>query len=149
MPYLYAPSVAVANPVFEDVSVSKDLNHSVPDDGYAEYHGIYAPMDGVALHALTNAYVLGPDQYLYAVSDLPENQTMLALRAYFVLNFPSSAGAAPRHIAKVVFNYQETEVATGIENTIDNEQNTKILRDGQLLIIREGKTYNAQGQLIK
>ncbi len=149
VPYLYAPSVAVANPVFEDVSVSKDLNHSVPDDGYAEYHGIYAPMDGVALHALTNAYVLGPDQYLYAVSDLPENQTMLALRAYFVLNFPSSAGAAPRHIAKVVFNYQETEVATGIENTIDNEQNTKILRDGQLLIIREGKTYNAQGQLIK
>ena len=149
VPYLYAPSVAVANPVFEDVSVSKDLNHSVPDDGYAEYHGIYAPMDGVALHALTNAYVLGPDQYLYAVSDLPESQTMAALRAYFVLNFPSSAGAAPRHIAKVVFNYQETEVATGIENTIDNEQNTKILRDGQLLIIREGKTYNAQGQLIK
>lgn len=149
VPYLYAPSVAVANPVFEDVSVSKDLNHSVPDDGYAEYHGIYAPMDGVALHALTKAYVLGPDQYLYAVSDLPESQTMAALRAYFVLNFPSSAGAAPRHIAKVVFNYQETEVATGIENTIDNEQNTKILRDGQLLIIREGKTYNAQGQLIK
>ena len=52
-------------------------------------------------------------------------------------------------MAKVVFNYQETEVATGIENTMDNVQNAKILRDGQLLIIREGKTYNAQGQLIK
>lgn len=148
VPYLYAPNVAVANPVFEGVEVSATLNPTVADS-YAEYHGIYAPMYGVALRALTNAYVLGPDQYLYAVSDLPENQTMLALRAYFVLNFPSSAGAAPRHIAKVVFNYQETEVATGIENTIDNEQNTKILRDGQLLIIREGKTYNAQGQLIK
>jgi len=148
VPYLYAPNVAVANPVFEGVEVSATLNPTVADS-YAKYYGIYAPMDGNALHALTNAYVLGPDQYLYAVSDLPENQTMLALRAYFVLNFPSSAGAAPRHIAKVVFNYQETEVATGIENTIDNELNTKILRDGQLLIIREGKTYNAQGQLIK
>ena len=74
---------------------------------------------------------------------------MAALRAYFVLNFPPSAGAAPRRVAQVVFNSQETEVATGIENAIDNEQNAKILRDGQLLIIREGKMYNAQGKLIK
>ncbi len=148
VPYLYEPSAAVANPTFESVEVSAALNPTVADS-HAEYHGIYAPMDGSALHALTNAYVLGPDQYLYDVSDLPDNQTMGALRAYFVLNFPSSAGAAPKRLAKVVFNYEETEILTGIENTIDNEQNAKILRDGQLLIIREGKTYNAQGQLIK
>ena len=101
------------------------------------------------MHEKTNAYVLGSDQYLYAVSDLPDTQTMKALRAYFVLDFPSATPGAPKRLAKVVFNSQETEVATGIENTIDDEQNTKILRDGQLLIIREGKTYNAQGQLIK
>ena len=148
VPYLYEPSAAVANPTFEGVEVSAALNPTVADS-HAEYHGIYAPMDGNALHALTNAYVLGPDQYLYAVDDLPANQTMLALRAYFVLNFPSAAPGAPKRLAKVVFNYEETEILTGIENTIDDEQNTKILRDGQLLIIREGKTYNAQGQLIK
>ena len=148
VPYLYEPSADVANPVFTDVTVSQTL-HPADADSYAKYYGIYAPMDGAALHALTNAYVLGPDQYLYAISDLPENQTMAALRAYFVLNFPSAASGAPRHVAKVVFNYQETEVATGIENTMDNVQNAKILRDGQLLILREGKTYNAQGQLIK
>ena len=148
VPYLYEPSAAVANPTFESVEVSATLNPTVADS-YAKYYGIYAPMDGDALHAKDNAYVLGPDQYLYAVSDLPANQTMLALRAYFVLHFPPSAGAAPRRVAQVVFNSQETEVATGIENTIDNEQNAKILRDGQLLIIREGKMYNAQGQLIK
>ena len=148
VPYLYEPSAAVANPTFEGVEVSAALNPTVADS-HAEYHGIYAPLDGNALHALTNAYVLGPDQYLYAVSDLPDNQTMAALRAYFVLNFPSSASAAPRRLAKVVFNYEEAEILTGIENTIDDEQNAKILRDGQLLIIREGKTYNAQGQLIK
>lgn len=148
VPYLYEPSAAVANPTFESVEVSATLNPTVADS-YAKYYGIYAPMDGDALHAKDNAYVLGPDQYLYAVSDLPANQTMAALRAYFVLNFPPSAGAAPRRVAQVVFNSQETEVATGIENAIDNEQNAKILRDGQLLIIREGKMYNAQGQLIK
>lgn len=148
VPYLYEPSAAVANPTFEGVEVSAALNPTVADS-HAEYHGIYAPMDGDALHALTDAYVLGPDQYLYDVSDLPENQTMGALRGYFVLNFPSAAPGAPKRLAKVVFNYEETEILTGIENTIDDEQNTKILRDGQLLIIREGKTYNAQGQLIK
>lgn len=148
VPYLYEPSAAVANPTFEGVEVSAALNPTVADS-HAKYYGIYAPMDGEALHNIANAYVLGPDQYLYAVSDLPANQTMAALRAYFVLNFPPSAGAAPRRVAQVVFNSQETEVATGIENTIDNEQNAKILRDGQLLIIREGKMYNAQGQLIK
>ncbi len=149
VPYLYEPSAAVANPTFEGVEVSAALNPTVPADGYAEYHGIYAPMNGDDLHALADAYVLGPDQYLYAISDLPANQTMLALRGYFVLNFPPSAGAAPRRVAQVVFNSQETDIATGIENAIDNEQNAKILRDGQLLIIREGKMYNAQGQLIK
>ena len=148
VPYLYEPSAVVANPTFEGVEVSAALNPTVADS-HAEYHGIYAPMDGDDLHALTHAYVLGPDQYLYDVSDLPENQTMLALRAYFVLNFPSASPGAPKRLAKVVFNYEEAEIFTGIENTIDNEQNTKILRDGQLLIIREGKTYNAQGQLIK
>ena len=149
VPYLYQPSADVTNPTFEGVSVSKDLHPTEPADGYAKYYGIYAPMDANALHEKTNAYVLGSDQYLYAVSDLPNTQTMKALRAYFVLYFPSATPGAPKRLAKVVFNSQETEVATGIENTIDNEQNTKILRDGQLLIIREGKTYNAQGQLIK
>ena len=149
VPYLYEPSADVTNPAFEDVTVSATLHHTEPADGYAKYYGIYAPMDGNALHEKTNAYVLGSDQYLYAVSDLPDTQTMKALRAYFVLDFPSATPGAPKRLAKVVFNSQETEVATGIENTIDNELNTKILRDGQLLIIREGKTYNAQGQLIK
>ena len=115
VPYLYEPSAAVANPTFESVEVSAALNPTVADS-HAEYHGIYAPMDGDALHNKSNAYVLGPDQYLYAVSDLPANQTMAALRAYFVLNFPSSAGAAPKRLAKVVFNYEETEILTGMRD---------------------------------
>lgn len=147
VPYLYEPSAAVANPTFESVEVSATLNPTVADS-YAKYYGIYAPMDGGALHALTNAYVLGPDQYLYAVSDLPATQTMGALRGYFVLNFPSGSSGMPR--ARVIFNSHETETATGVESIQPSDVNyQKVLRDGQILIIREGKTYNAQGQLIK
>ena len=148
VPYLYTPSADVANPVFAGVTVSKDLNPTEPADNYAKYYGIYAPMDGDALHLKINAYVLGPDQYLYAVSDLPATQTMAALRGYFVLNFPSGSSGMPR--ARVIFNSHETETATGVESIQPSDVNyQKVLRDGQILIIREGKTYNAQGQLIK
>lgn len=150
VPYLYQPSENVANPTFEGVTVREALNPTRPADGYAEYHGIYAPMeDGDALHAKTNAYVLGPDQYLYAVADLPDTQTMKALRAYFVLNFPSAAPGAPKRLAKVVFNENETETTTDIEDLQTDIECTKVIVNGQLQIIRDGKTYNAFGQLVK
>ena len=149
VPYLYQPSADVINPAFVGVSVSKDINPTKPADGYAQYYGIYAPMDGDALHAKTNAYVLGPDQYLYAVADLPDTQTMKALRAYFVLNFPSAAPGAPKRLAKVVFNENETETTTDIEDLQTDIECTKVIVNGQLQIIRDGKTYNAFGQLVK
>ena len=149
VPYLYQPSADVTNPTFEGVEVSATLHPTKPADGYAQYYGIYAPMDGVALHNIENAYVLGSDQYLYAVSDLPNNQTMKALRAYFVLNFPSAAPGAPKRLAKVVFNENETETTTDIEDLQTDIECTKVIVNGQLQIIRDGKTYNAFGQLIK
>lgn len=149
VPYLYQPSADVINPAFEGVTVSATLHPTKPADNYAEFHGIYEPMDGVALHNITNAYVLGSDQYLYAVSDLPDTQTMKALRAYFVLNFPSAAPGAPKRLAKVVFNENETETTTDIEDLQTDIECTKVIVNGQLQIIRDGKTYNAFGQLIK
>ncbi len=149
VPYLYQPSANVTNPAFVGVSVSKNLNPTEPADNYAKYYGIYAPMDGDALHAKTNAYVLGPDQYLYAVSDLPATQTMAALRGYFVLNFPSAGPGAPKRLAKVVFNENETETTTDYENLQTDNTCIKVIVNGQLQIIRDGKTYNAFGQLVK
>lgn len=149
VPYLYQPSADVINPAFEGVEVSATLHPTEPADGLAKYYGIYAPKDGVALHNITNAYVLGPDQYLYAVSDLPDTQTMKALRAYFVLNFPETTPGSPKRLAKVVFNENETETTTDIENLQTDNTCIKVIVNGQLQIIRDGKTYNAFGQLIK
>jgi len=146
VPYLYTPSADVTNPVFTGVTVSKDLHE--PADGYAKYYGIYAPTTGEELKNIPNAYVLGSDQYLYAASVLQDNQPMKALRGYFVLDFSTSGANAPR--ARVIFNNKETEIATGISDVQSAPvQCTKVLRDGQLLIIRDGRTYNAQGQWIK
>jgi hypothetical protein len=107
-------------------------------------------MDGSQLHGITNGYVLGGDRYLYTTSSLVETQVMNALRGYFVLNFPTGGGAngAPR--ARVVFNSHETETTTDVSHVQDdNVPCTKVIRDGQLLIMKGNRTYNAQGQLIK
>ena len=147
VPYLYSPSEDVVNPVFTGVTISNALRPTAPTGEKAAYYGIYAPTTGAELKT-HDAYVLGSDQYLYAASVLKDDQPMKALRGYFVLDFPTSGANAPR--ARVIFNSQETEIATGISDVQSTPiQCTKVIRDGQLLIIRDGRTYNAQGQLIK
>ena len=146
VPYLYSPSANITNPVFTGVTISSALRPTAPTGEKAAYYGIYAPTTGEELKT-HDAYVLGSDQYLYAASVLQNDQPMKALRGYFVLSFPSGANA-PR--ARVIFNSQETEIATGISDVQSAPvQCTKVIRDGLLLIIRDGRTYDAQGQLIK
>lgn len=150
VPYMYKPSTNVTNPAFINVTASKDLNPTEPADNLAKYYGIYAPTTGTALKLITNAYVLGSDQYLYDVQDLPDSQEMLALRAYFVLNFSGAAPGAPKKLAKVIFNNHDSETPTGVEALqSDKVQCVKVIENGMVYIIRDGKTYNAQGQLIK
>ena len=49
-------------------------------------------------------------------------------------------------------NAQTTTNTTTAIETITNNQSLitgKFIKDGQLIIIRDGKTYNAQGQMVK
>lgn len=148
VPYLYTPSADVKNPIFTDVTISSTLRPTVPADGYAKYYGIYAPLAGNDILGITNGYVLGGDRYLYRTADLPAEQTMKALRGYFVLNFPASGpGLAPR--ARVVFENEEIETPTDVEQVLGENASSKVLRGGVLYILRDGKMYNAQGQLIE
>lgn len=70
--------------------------------------------------------------------------TLGAHKAYLIYG-GTSAGAPPRLLFK-----PEKELPTSVENVQENKaQCTKILRNGQLIIIKDGKEYNAQGQTIK
>jgi hypothetical protein len=104
-------------------------------------YGTYCRTD---LGTANTTLFLGENNTLYWPK--ASNSTMKGLRAYFTVNTPSLAGLRVRLIDK------PAEVPTGVEQTITNDQSpitNKIIRDGQLLIIRDGKTYNAQGALIK
>ena len=71
--------------------------------------------------------------------------TLRGLRAYFKIG--GAPLSAPRRARYVV---TQKDVVTGIESVQNSDVRIqKIIRDGQLFIIRDGKMYNAQGQVIK
>ena len=71
--------------------------------------------------------------------------TLGAHKAYLIYDAPSGPNSAP---ARFVFKHEDQ--ATDVENVQgDKAQCTKILRDGQLIIIKDGKEFNAQGLIIK
>ncbi|MBQ8705498.1 MAG: hypothetical protein IJ548_04270 [Paludibacteraceae bacterium] len=98
--------------------------------------------------APANCYVLSGHSTDYSVTGVGFYQfsgTLPAHKAYLTVS--GGAAYAPKRL-RFVFNQGQT--ATGVENVQDdNVQSTKVLRDGQLIIQRGDKEYNAQGQIVK
>ena len=93
----------------------------------------------VAIATPANCYVLGGADgvvgfYKYSGTNLNPH------KAYVVF---SGSNQAPRRMPFIF------DAATGVENVQGNVQSTKVLRDGQLIIIRNGVEYNANGMMVK
>jgi hypothetical protein len=141
--YLLRPGTAVTeNPVFEGVVV-KNVN---PADVAAtstlmNFQGTY---NTIVLNSENQRFV-GPENYLYSPAEGGTN--MKAFRCFFSIPQNSPLNGAPGRPARIVFGEQ---TATGMESVQgDDVQSAKVLMDGQLFIIREGRIYNAQGTLVK
>ena len=75
---------------------------------------------------------------------LYSGQYIPAGKAYLALPQLNGQAGAPRNI-RMVFN-----TATGIEDIQGTQvQSTKVIENGQLIIIRDGKRYNAQGARVE
>ena len=70
---------------------------------------------------------------------------MKAFRCYFTIPANAQNNVMGKR-AKIVFGPQAT---TEIENVSEQAAPAKFMMDGVLYIIRDGKTYNAQGMLVK
>ena len=98
--------------------------------------------------APANCYVLSgksADETVTGVGFYQFSGTLAAHKAYITV---SGGGAqAPRKL-RFVFNKENT--ATCVDQvSSDQVQSTKVLRDGQLIILHGNKEYNAQGQIVK
>lgn len=122
-----------------DVPIREGAPVAVDDDSELfDFKGTY---EMITLDS-DNQLFVGADNYLYSPAE--GGTDMGAFRCYFEI--PDSS-PAPSRPARIVFGGQEV---TDIE-AVDAEgcKAQKMLKDGVLYIMRDGKLYNAQGLLIK
>ena len=133
-PYLIKPSVDVVNPYFEGVTIYSGEPGSDEFDANIYFYSTFAP---TVLASSKSILFLGANNELF----WPESEgSIKAFRAYFVLQGAAASGAAKR--ARIV---KKEDAATGIQNTEHRTQTQKVLRNGEIYILRDGKTYNVLG----
>ena len=106
-------------------------------DDLMKFVGTY---DKILLEGENKRFVAA-NNYLY--SPAVDGTNMGAFRCYFTIPEGSSA---PGRQAMIVFGPQ---TATGCENIATPDMPSKIMLNGVLYILRDGKTYNAQGLLVE
>ena len=136
-PCLFKPGRDIDEAMFRGVTIDNttpEVNTTI-----VNMVGLYAPTD-VTLS--DNNYYLGSTNYLHEYVAMYQNTK--GFRAYFHFNEAMAAGCS----ARVVFR---EDTATELEDLpeINTPAVQKVIRDGQLIIIREGKEYTTQGQLIQ
>lgn len=98
-----------------------------------------------ATAAPANCYVLSgrsADGNTTGVGFYEFSGTLAAHKAYLIYG---GAGAPQR--MRFIFNNEQQ--ATGLDNTNSDFKSEKRIEDGQLIIIKNGVRYNAQGQIVK
>jgi len=139
--YLLRPGTGVTSaPTFNGVTV-KNVTPIVSGDDLMHFQGTF----NLITLDQDNQRFVGPENYLY--SPAANGTNMKAFRCFFTIPDGPQQNNVMGKRARIVFGPQQ---ATDID-LIDQEPNTtgKIIIDGQLYIIRDGKTYNAQGMLVK
>lgn len=141
IPYLFMPTENVGSEIepilFENVTINatEPVAYPAGTDQLATMTGTYARPQ-----LTTSQYLLIEDNTL-APSD--GNSWMRAFRAWFELSPSVSAlPAAPR----CVFGPQ---APTDLEQWNKGQETQKVIRDGQLIILRDGQKYNVMGQIVK
>lgn len=116
-----------------------------PDDNSLEGVDVATPVTDITGLTTTNCYVLsGTNEHGVGFYKINGN-TLKAHKAY--VKYAGSSNNAPK---KMRFVFNQEQVVTGIEDVQGNNvQSTKVIENGVLYIIRDGKTYNAMGQMVK
>ena len=109
-------------------------------------NGLYGTISAVAnLDAGKNYYVLQANELRPVASSITVGKNKAYLDLDEVPNAPAvTPTPSPRR--RVIGVYQ---VPTGMDQISHDQYTNKVLRNGQLLILRDGRTYNALGMEVK
>lgn len=136
-PYLATVDADIAQPVFCGVTISNATPQRL-EGSSLDFVGTFDPIIPL------------PETALYIVQDELHRNTasvgINAFRAYF--DVPAGAPALAPSVRMRIVTHQDQ--ATGMDEIINRQSsNRKCIKDGQLIIIREGVEYNAQGARIR
>ncbi len=113
---------------------------------YNSLQGTFTQIDPAERNALTDNYVL----YNNIIKKCGANCGLNANRAYFIGDKLENLGSAPSPIQgrrRISLEVTNENTATGIDGIVVPEGETvKVIVNGQLIIIRNGEKFNAQGQ---
>ena len=137
-PYLIQPAIDVTNPSFEGVTITAISPINV-ETSYVDFKGNYAPTE--LQGGNKNFLFLGADDELFWPA---ADGNIKGFRAYFEVK-----GAAQQAVRARIIKGEEADQAIDQTSQEPIANSQKLIMDGQLLIERNGKIYNAQGQLIK
>lgn len=113
-----------------------------------DLEGVDAETAVTAIDGLTtaNCYVLsGTNENGVGFYRINSNN-LKAHKAYVKYVSTPGQGNAPK---KMRFVFEQETVATGIDNANTDAKAVKLIENGQLIIIKNGVRYNAQGQIVK
>ena len=148
----------------EDMEAGKPYFFQVDENATAVQFGYVCAGDEAAAGNENGLYgtiadgtvIDGSDYYVLQAGELRPVTggavTMPANRAYLKFSevpdfHPGAPVTMPRRVLTIT---RAPEVATGLDNVQeDNVQCTKVIRNGQLVIVRDGKAYNVQGQQLR
>jgi len=140
-PYLLWLESEVANPIFEDVTISTATDSVVSKDEKVTFCGITSPKT----IGKDEKSILFVSNNKLAWNNTGSNSAMKGLRAYFyVPGMDASAGVG----ARLIFHQPQTPTELqNVEGTMQGVR--KMIIDNQLVIMRNGMMLNAQGQIVK
>ena len=140
-PYLLQPKNSVADPSFEGVTIAAASPADQESDTYISFHAVYSPTE--LQGGNHNLLFLGAGNELFWPASTGD---LKGFRAYFEVKGAAQKAAKRARIVK------KEDTATGIgivESQKSKVESIKVIRDGQLFILRDGKTYNAQGMRVE
>ena len=138
-PYIILPANSANAVEIEDVTISTEP-HPVVVPGQVTMHPVLQTISYNYTDGDPIKFFLAEDQYLHY--NETSNQ-IKGLRAYFTFDNVTSVAQASHTRARIVFSGDTT---TDTENLLLTNTNYKRIENGQLIIIRDGVKFNAQGQ---
>ena len=141
-PVLIKPSHDIENPVFTDVEFTAATASSTPKTN-ANFVGSFVK---TSLEASEDLLYVGPDNQVFFLS---VDYDMPGMRAWFVIHDVPAALGSPKALrsARII---EREQTATSIQHVDQpNAAASKVLIDGQIIIIRGNEKFNIQGQNIQ